>query len=890
MSLGNIEAILNQLERFLTHQDGKSLPDGQRAVLHGLLLHPTWKYEQLAVELEKLGLGRYKPQTLKNEAYKVFQRLTIALKPDTKIKKSTVRRSVLAWHKSLGTSVISNQPLMNPVSPMQMPGNFLHFDAWQADLAHLTQQVADGRRIIGIHGAPRSGKTYFAYGLCDRLTPLFESPPLWCLAPHVPTPEALYHTLIKHLDEPASPEPAIPALMDLFRSRRLLIVVDNTEALYQPQHLAGHFKPVAADYDTWLRQLLEMPMHQSCLLWVGREPPACFAYPHGVLAVHQVDRLKEQDVLALLGAANVSLDAAEQHARLVQFCGGNPAWLLMVVTRIQQLYKGDVAMFLASPSLPEEVLETLAYTLECLSLREWLLLIWLLLQPFTPEQLLHSCIPGLSLDEQREALLSLQNRGLIEEEGDRPFYQINPPLLRYGIARRITSLVTAELMDGTPDHLRYVPLFNTVALVGEQVWQQEYLLGAIAKRLQQRLAFRQEQQDCLQQCLVAVRQLPPHQQGYAAGNLLNLVTTLHLPLADFDWTGLELYHADLRSIQHNPITLANGTLHHPLLPMLLGDRSTATLSPDGQLIAAGDRQGHLLCWRREESGIQLHALWQADAGIDLIQCPDSDTLWIVAGQTAYTWWMDDEPQPRRILELPETASCLAHSALGQVAIGLSQGDILLWDGSPHSPRLLEAHRAEICNLAFSADGLQLASVDRDNRVLEWQIPRDPSLAPQYKEFPPHAAICLAVSWEGTTLLRAEASPYRLRLWLGEADFQDQPIADEWVTALQFNADGRYLVGWTEGDRLFQWDWTSASCTFWAEGAIAHSEALALTGDGRWLLVTTLHHLQLWDTYQQIPIWQIETSQGKVPKTTVKNVAGLSSVEVSLLQALGIILE
>ena len=216
--------ICDWVEQALLRQDGKSLPNAQRAVLYGLLTQPNSSYEELATDLEALGLGRYTPRTLKNDASNLFKRLSDAV--GSKVKKNSLQRAVRGWHQKQQELASLRPEVRTAGVELQPSGSFLNLDCWQEDLAQLVRRVQEGRRVLGISGAPRIGKTFFVYALCDRLQPLFEAPPIWCSAPHVSTPAALYKAAMRQLGEVPSREPAIPALMELFRSRRLLFVMD----------------------------------------------------------------------------------------------------------------------------------------------------------------------------------------------------------------------------------------------------------------------------------------------------------------------------------------------------------------------------------------------------------------------------------------------------------------------------------------------------------------------------------------------------------------------------------------------------------------------------------------------------------------------------------------
>ena len=884
------------VEQALLRQDGKSLPNAQRAVLYGLLTQPSWSYEQLATGLEEFGLGRYKPQTLKNDAYNLFKRLSDVV--GYKVRKTNLQRAVVGWHQKQKDSAPVGQLVRTVGLELQTSGSFLNLDCWQEDLAQLVRLVQEGRRVLGISGAPRIGKTYFVHALCDRLQPLFEAPPIRCVATHVSTPSALYQAAMRQLGEVPSHEPAIPALMELFRSRRLLFVIDGTEVLFQPQQFAGRFKDVhqdlsaqdvsvgkAPNFEPWLRQLLSVPTHQSCLLWVGRELPVFFEYARGVLALHRVKPLQPPDALALLESQNVLLRFPETLEKLLKFCGGNPAWLLMAIAQIKDLYEGDSIQFLANPSLADETLEILELVLNRLSKVEQGLLIWLLLQPLTHDQLLALQLSEISLEERRKALFSLQQRGLIQKIGKGEHYHVDPPLLGHVLAQQIVAAAEAEIVAGAPYQLGHYPWVNTAAPPHLQTWQQTHLLGAIAHRFHNQYSFRQEQIAYLQPCLEAVQQLRSPNQGYAAGNLFNLATALHIPLTELDFDGLTLCNADLRQVAWNQATLSHCTLQQPQLPTNLLNGPVAALSPDGTLIAAADHEGHLLRWQQQDGQVQLHGVHILDFAIDLLICPENDTLLFVANQAVYLWF-SEEPQPQKLTDLPEPAICLTQSLLGMIAIGMSNGQIGLLDPNLATLKILEAHQADVCNVAFSPDGLQLASVDDDNRVVQWQIPTKVNNNPTWKELPTRSAMCFAVSWQHDKLLRAESSDYQVRVRVGDACLKEVAIADEIMMTLQFSADGRYLLGIMKGDRIFHWAWRSQSPIILDLDALAHAH-LATTLEARWVLITSPKQLQLMDVERQELVWEARAASHDAAGTTFRKVAGLSSVERELLASLGI---
>ncbi|MEB3357226.1 MAG: pentapeptide repeat-containing protein [Synechococcales bacterium] len=882
MEPDTVEALLDCLERYLKGQDGKDLPNGQRSVLYACLSEPSLTYPRMADWLRTHGFGSYKPQTLKNDAYLVFKRLGKALNDE--IKKKNCHRRLQNWYESWRSQTAPSPLPPAPSSTLQSPRSLIRFKCWEQDLLALTAAIQSGRRIVCIQGAACAGKTSLAYALVEHIRSDFEAV-ISCQAADVPTVESLYRKVSSQLHQEIWADSAISALSEILQTHRVLVVIDQTEVLLQPRKLAGQFQEVCADYETWLKRLLEAPAHAGCLLWVGQEPPACFAPQYySVLFIHPVSRLEPEDAATLLKARNVPIDAIARWEDLVAFCGGNPAWLPMEMERLQRSPAQDVASFLANPSLDPHLVTTLERELERLTDAEHRLLFWLLLQPVVYGEIRHLDIPGILPSDLEYALTSLERRSLVRRDANQ-CYRLDPPLLEYVLAEQVIRGMEAELTSRTLKRLCQYRLFHGSATVQRQRWQHQHLLENLAERCRNRHSFRQEQRDAIQALLDQVRRSPLPQQDIAISNLTNLAVTLNLTFAKLNLRGLPLRHVDLRRADLRDANLEGCVFQEARLPLRLSAPLTTDLAAGGGAIAIGDQNGHLLYWQRQGGTLRLQAFRQAAAPIDQIRFQDKRTLIFVSNQRVYSWWLDSSADPEMLVELPNRASCLACNGSSHIAIGLVDGQIILWNEIIRQARTLDNHRNEVCNLTFSPDGRSLASVGMGNRVLLWCLSPDNGSSLPYDELSSGSRICLATAWNQQGLLRAEIQNAQICLRNQTTLLQEIVLSEGMIVDLCFSKNGHNIVGSTDSGFIFCWAWQRQSLRSLKQ-ADMRSITVKSFAEDRWLLLLTANQVQLYDAQKQEIFWEIDGSIFDYANCNLQGTHGLTTAEKELMRSLG----
>ncbi|NEQ98707.1 MAG: hypothetical protein F6K30_18640 [Cyanothece sp. SIO2G6] len=901
-----IEALLDDLTRHLKAMGDKELPNSQRAVLYACLSLRNPSYEAMADHLREQGYGSYRPRTLKEAGHQVFKRLPNTF-GEEKVKKANCHQKLLAWHRQhqslRSKNSVGAEASLHPMSPS---GNWLKFAGWEDDLARVAGAIASGQRVVYIGGSARIGKTYFTQALVEQLRADFEAV-IGCQAMDVPTIGSLYQYVAHRLPpecsvtesiHPILTDPSISALVDLLQFHRILLVLDHTEALYCSHQLAGQFRRESTGYDSWLKRLLELPTCQGGLLWVGREPPARFDSQYGILAWHQVQGLNTNDAAVLLDKRELSLDAVTNWTELVTFCGGNPAWLLMQAALMRRSHTTSARPFLTHPALHPNATELLQANLMELSCIERVLLGWLLSTPLSFQQVRQLDSPDISPSAWESALTSLDRRSLVQLDSNQ-HYRIFPPLLEYVLAADIVNGViaelTADLSHNNLNNLRQYPLFHGTAPAQRQFWQRQNLLSPIATGFQRQHGFRQEQLDRLEQLLAHLRQYPVERQGYAVGNLLNLAIALSLPLETLTFSRFSIRHGDLRAAQLTHTNFDCCWFQHTLLPLNLQGTLVADMTADGNAIAIGDGTGALFHWQRTGTSLRLCAYERLTDPIDALSFQDQQTLMVISQQKLYQWWLDDEhSSPEPLMDLPAPVNTIAHSLSGHTALGLTNGQIVLWSDIGDQATPLNAHATGVYHLAFSPEGHTLASIGMNNQGLVWNLGIVGQTPEPETTLAPSLNMCLALSWENGSALRAESRHSRLLLRSGTTAIQEQVmgqhssnqrIAAGELIALRFSRDGHYLAGSNtgagEGGQLFCWDWHNSTLHTMNQ-LDGYAQVLAISNDGRWLLIRQNHAIQLVDLPQQMLVWQAASSTVDLSSLSLEDVQGLNPAEQKLM--------
>ncbi len=311
-----------------------------------------------------------------------------------------------------------------------------------SELTTLKQWILENRtRLITIYGLSGIGKTALTLQLIPQIQHEFDyiiyrslrnSPPL----------ETLQTNLIQFLCRGGAPAPApseerattggLP-LLEYLRSSRCLIILDDVQTIFSSRQLAGHYQPGYENYGTFFKQLTESS-HNSCLILLSWEKP------REIAALEGENRPCKSLQLNGLGAEAAEifrekrLAEEEKWSQLIDLYRGNPLWLNIVATMIQDLFGGSVSEFLSYDTLFLGDLESLLHQ-KCdrLTELEKQVICWLASEAAPVEISKISANLQLSPSTLLQAVQSLGRRLLIEKvkQGEKTLFTLQPVLMEY---------------------------------------------------------------------------------------------------------------------------------------------------------------------------------------------------------------------------------------------------------------------------------------------------------------------------------------------------------------------------------------------------------------------------------------------------------------------------
>ncbi|MEG4446036.1 NB-ARC domain-containing protein [Microcoleus sp. AT9_B5] len=280
-----------------------------------------------------------------------------------------------------------------------------------SELTTLQNWILGRTRLITILGLSGIGKTALTLQLISQIQHEFDRI-IWRSLRNSPPLASLQTDLIKFLSQQQETE--LPYLIDYLRSHRCLIILDDIQTIFSSQQLAGNYQPGYENYGAFFKQITESS-HNSCLILMSWEKPREIAALEGEnrpCKSLQLNGLgpEAQEIFREKGLAE-----PEKWSELIDLYRGNPLWLNIVATLIQDLFGGSVSEFLSYDTLFLGDLESLLHQhFDRLTASEQQAMGWL---ASTPEPADISKIPEnlqLSPPELLKVMQSLGRRSLVE--------------------------------------------------------------------------------------------------------------------------------------------------------------------------------------------------------------------------------------------------------------------------------------------------------------------------------------------------------------------------------------------------------------------------------------------------------------------------------------------
>jgi SpoVK/Ycf46/Vps4 family AAA+-type ATPase len=304
-------------------------------------------------------------------------------------------------------------------------------------------------RLVLLLGMGGIGKTALSVKLAEQLQENFQFV-IWRSLRLVPPLKVILNQFVQILAPDLQPtsantiESSISELIAALRASRCLIVLDNVDSILysEPEDIehASHllpqirYRPGYEAYGELIRRIGDS-QHQSCLILTSREKPQKIAALEGqTLPVRclKLAGLNQAESWKLLQAKGFADSREEKYSGLIDTYAGNPLFIKLVATTIQELFGGSIDEFLTQGTVVfGEIRGILDEQFNRLSGLEKQIMYWLALnQNFVSvRKLQKDIIPRMSQRLILEGIELLQRRSLIARQGS-SFVQ-TPILIEY---------------------------------------------------------------------------------------------------------------------------------------------------------------------------------------------------------------------------------------------------------------------------------------------------------------------------------------------------------------------------------------------------------------------------------------------------------------------------
>jgi len=841
----------------------KALDKGCLNNVQELVFRESWQgqsYDDIA------EASSYDPGYIKDVGSKLWHSLSLAL--GEKVTKHSVqkvlrrvakqRNQQLEQDNNCGLATLSQQNWGEAIDVSVFYGR-------SQELALLDQWVLQDRcRLVAILGMGGMGKTTLSVKLAEQVQNEFEFL-LWRSLSQAPPFEELIAELIQFLSNqqevnlPESVEGKTARLLHYLRSSRCLLILDNFESVLQGGSQTGQYLKDYEGYGYLLKSVGQI-RHQSCVILTSREKPKEIGLLEGVtspvrsLQLPGLTSVEGQPIFTDKGCFSCD---RQDWLEIFEHYAGNPLALKMVASGVRELFDGDVAELL--PYLRQgklgfaDINELLGRQFERLSEAEQQVMNWLAVnrEPVSLPELETDVVSEAITKQLLGALRSLSQRSIVEHT--EKCWSLQPVIMEYATTEFVTA-ICADIIDQRQEFLRNYALVKAQSKDFIRQAQIRFILQPVIDKLLLSLGSYQKIQQQLKAIVSNLRAETPLEQGYAGGNILNLLVQMQTDLSGYDFSYLTINQAYLQEANLYDVNFAHCHFSNSVFAQSFGGVLAIAFSPDGQLLATGNANCEIHVWRVSDRQrlftLQGHTGWVRKIAFS----PDGQTLASASEDgTVKLWTLPDGECQSTLCKYTDSVYGVTFSPDGRLlANGGNDCTIRIWSAvNGDCLQVLTGHTGGVLSVDFSPDGKRLASSGFDNtiRIWDWETGKCLQTITAHNnwvgsvQFSPDGERLLSASCDRTVRIWRLPDGKCLCVLRGHT---------QWIWKAFWSPDGRRVASCGEDQTIRIWDLETRTCLHTLLGHSSRVWGISFSPDGQTLASSSED--------QTIRLWQVSNGR------------------------------
>ncbi|MBI4781429.1 MAG: hypothetical protein HY785_08885 [Oscillatoriophycideae cyanobacterium NC_groundwater_1537_Pr4_S-0.65um_50_18] len=734
------------------------------------------------------------------------------------------------------------------------------------ELARLEHWITqDQCHLVLVLGMGGTGKTALSVKLLEQISDRFDAF-IWRSLRNAPPLQKLLSDLILFLTGqqatlPDSLESQLSMLMELLRQRRCLLVLDNAESILQGSERVGQYREGYEAYRELFARVAN-GRHQSSLVLTSRERPIGLTAQLGdqttvrSLSLSGLPLSESKQILAAKGL----IDADSAFQQLIQAYSGNPLALKIAAATIHSTFSGNISQFLQQQiAAYGDIWDLLDQQFDRLSRLEQQVMYWLAIERewIAFADLHENFIPPIAQRQLVEALESLQGRSLIETSA-MGFTQ-QPVVMEY-VTQTLIEHCYREITTQTLDLCRSQALLKTQTQDHIRETQVRLVLQPLGQKLLGSENEKKTVEFLLEQLLDTLRGKPLAYTGYAAGNVINLLSVLPSELSDRDFSDLAIAQAYLAEAVLHRTNFTGSTLYQSVFAETLGGIITVAFSPDGQKLAASDTRGEIHIWQIH-SGQKLLTLNGHHSWVfSLVFSPNAISL--ASASDDYTVKLWDIATGACLQTLKGPANILNAVTFSSDERNILNDDknaaIQLWNTDDPGQQIaaLQGYTYLARATAFSADGRTFASSTQNQTINLWNIhtgecetilqAHNPTV--RLVAFNANSQLLASTSLTATVQPSSNLTP-AIQIWniWSSQSLHIMTGHTHGISEITFSPDDRYIASSSFDQTVKIWNIETGQCWKTLQGHSEKLMAVAFSPNGRQLASGGDDHaVKLWD--------------------------------------------